>query len=78
MLINSNRWPLLIDPQLQANIWIKEMAGKQNIKIINQNMPQIDIMIALENALYMGTFLSQARKCCWRTSTSTSTASSTT
>jgi len=33
ILKNSSRWPLMIDPQIQANNWIKNMEGKELIVI---------------------------------------------
>jgi dynein heavy chain len=33
ILKNSSRWPLMIDPQIQANNWIKNMEGKELIII---------------------------------------------
>ena len=32
--MNSARWPLLIDPQLQAIAWIKEMEKNNNLAIL--------------------------------------------
>ena len=34
MLSNSNRWPLMIDPQRQANKWIRNMEAARNIKTV--------------------------------------------
>ena len=33
ILLNAERWPLMIDPQLQGIIWIKIREGKQ-LKIV--------------------------------------------
>lgn len=38
ILENSDRWPLMIDPQLQANIWIKKMEEKNQIKVVKPTM----------------------------------------
>ena len=38
ILKNSTRWPLMIDPQVQANNWIKNMEDK-NLIIMRQNKP---------------------------------------
>ena len=38
ILENSERWPLMIDPQMQANIWIKKMEEKYQIKVIKPTM----------------------------------------
>ena len=38
ILENSERWPLMIDPQMQANIWIKKMEEKHGIKSIKPTM----------------------------------------
>jgi dynein heavy chain len=34
ILKNSTRWPLLIDPQLQGHIWIKNMESKRNLLVL--------------------------------------------
>lgn len=45
----------MIDPQLQANAWIKETAGKANIKILRQNMNPNEITFIMESAIQNGT-----------------------
>ncbi len=50
---NSRRWPLFIDPQGQANKWIKNMEKEfklQIIKLSDTNYPR-----TLENAIQFGT-----------------------
>ena len=37
IISNSNRWPLLIDPQGQANKWIKQME-KATVQNLLQNL----------------------------------------
>ena len=37
ILKNSSRWPLMIDPQIQANNWIKIKEQKNELKIIRPN-----------------------------------------
>ncbi|CAL1529525.1 unnamed protein product, partial [Lymnaea stagnalis] len=34
IISNSNRWPLMIDPQGQANKWIKNMEKQNNLHVI--------------------------------------------
>jgi dynein heavy chain len=34
ILNNSERWPLLMDPQLQGVIWIKEREAKHDLKVV--------------------------------------------
>jgi len=34
ILENSTRWPLMIDPQIQANAWIRERVGRNDIKVL--------------------------------------------
>ena len=38
ILENSERWPLMIDPQMQANQWIKKMEEKNEVTIIKPTM----------------------------------------
>lgn len=46
---NAKRWPLLIDPQSQANRWIKKNEG---IKVVKQS--QAKYLQTLENAIRLG------------------------
>ena len=39
MMTQSNRWPLMIDPQGQANKWVKMMEAPQQLKVVKQNNP---------------------------------------
>ena len=48
----GRRWPLMIDPQGQANKWIKKMEGKRDLKVID--LKQSDYMRTLENAIQFG------------------------
>lgn len=34
ILFNSRRWPLMIDPQSQANKWLKKLQSDRKLKII--------------------------------------------
>ena len=49
---NSRRWPLMIDPQAQANKWIKNMEKENNIKVVR--FSHQDFMKVFENALQFG------------------------
>jgi dynein heavy chain, axonemal len=33
ILTNSERWPLMLDPQLQGVVWIKERESKNNLQV---------------------------------------------
>lgn len=33
ILCNSERWPLMMDPQLQGVVWIKERESKNNLQV---------------------------------------------
>lgn len=35
---NSDRWPLIIDPQMQAHTWIKTTYKERNMEIIKPTM----------------------------------------
>ncbi|XP_046326217.1 dynein axonemal heavy chain 3-like [Haliotis rufescens] len=50
---NSRRWPLMIDPQGQANKWIKNMEKENKLGIIK--LSDANYMRTLENAIQFGT-----------------------
>ena len=52
IVTNSRRWPLMIDPQSQANKWVKNMEKASNIHIIK--LTQAEYMRILENAIQFG------------------------
>ncbi|XP_014203995.1 dynein heavy chain 7, axonemal [Copidosoma floridanum] len=49
---NSRRWPLMIDPQGQANKWVKNLEKRANVHVIRLTQP--DYMRVLENAIQFG------------------------
>ena len=49
---NSNRWPLMIDPQGQANKWIKNMEKGSNLSVVK--LIDRDFMRNLENCIQFG------------------------
>ncbi|XP_055917464.1 dynein axonemal heavy chain 7 [Eupeodes corollae] len=49
---NSRRWPLMIDPQGQANKWVKNMEKGNKLCVIRLNQP--DYTRILENAIQFG------------------------
>lgn len=49
---NSRRWPLMIDPQSQANKWVKNFEKQNNMSIIR--LSQADYARVLENAVQFG------------------------
>eukprot|EP00599_Poterioochromonas_sp_BG-1_P008225 CAMPEP_0173135378 /NCGR_PEP_ID=MMETSP1105-20130129/1860_1 /TAXON_ID=2985 /ORGANISM="Ochromonas sp., Strain BG-1" /LENGTH=4194 /DNA_ID=CAMNT_0014047373 /DNA_START=78 /DNA_END=12662 /DNA_ORIENTATION=- len=52
MLFRSNRWPLMIDPQGQANKWVKKMEETSGLKVVKQN--QGNFVRTIENAVQFG------------------------
>ncbi|XP_028170778.1 dynein heavy chain 3, axonemal [Ostrinia furnacalis] len=48
----SRRWPLMIDPQEQANKWIKNMERENQLKVIKLTDP--NYVRVLENSIQMG------------------------
>ncbi|XP_063529439.1 dynein axonemal heavy chain 7-like [Cydia strobilella] len=52
ILMTARRWPLMIDPQGQANRWIKNMEKPNNLNIVR--MTQADLGRVLENAVQFG------------------------
>jgi dynein heavy chain len=54
ILENSDRWPLMIDPQLQANGWIRKMEEKNQLKIVKPTMDAKVMSRILETSVTMG------------------------
>ena len=54
ILLNSDRWPLMIDPQLQGIKWIKTRYG-ESLKVLR--LGQKGYLDKIENALAMGDVL---------------------
>ncbi|XP_012271492.1 dynein heavy chain 3, axonemal [Orussus abietinus] len=50
---NSERWPLMIDPQGQANKWVKNMEKEHRLTVIKPTDP--NYVRHLENAIQLGT-----------------------
>ncbi|MEE6501786.1 hypothetical protein FKM82_004321 [Ascaphus truei] len=50
---NSRRWPLMIDPQGQANKWIKNSEKENQLSVIK--LTDADYMRTLENCIQFGT-----------------------
>ncbi|XP_052396332.1 dynein axonemal heavy chain 12 [Carassius gibelio] len=50
---NSRRWPLMIDPQGQANKWVKNSEREHNLNVIK--LTDADYMRTLENCIQFGT-----------------------
>jgi dynein heavy chain len=53
IVTRGRRWPLMIDPQGQANYWIRAMEKHRDLKIID--LKQSDFLRTLENAIQFGT-----------------------
>jgi len=52
IMTNSQRWPLLIDPQGQANKWIRNMESENGLEIIK--LSDREFLRSLENAIRFG------------------------
>uniref|UniRef100_A0A1B0F9M2 AAA+ ATPase domain-containing protein n=1 Tax=Glossina morsitans morsitans TaxID=37546 RepID=A0A1B0F9M2_GLOMM len=52
MMKNARRWPLMIDPQGQANKWIKNLEKANRLCVIRLNQP--DYTRVMENAIQFG------------------------
>ncbi|KAL0040883.1 hypothetical protein WJX79_008591 [Trebouxia sp. C0005] len=52
MVTRSSRWPLMIDPQGQANKWVKNMEAQNGLRVLNLAMP--DLLRQMENAIQFG------------------------
>ncbi|KAJ3193186.1 Dynein heavy chain 7, axonemal [Irineochytrium annulatum] len=53
MISNSRRWPLMIDPQGQANRWVKNMEKAKSLQVVK--LTDSDYVRTLENAVQFGT-----------------------
>ncbi|XP_066254312.1 dynein axonemal heavy chain 6 [Euwallacea similis] len=53
MVMKAKRWPLMIDPQEQANKWVRQMEAQNNLKVIKLTDP--DFMKVLESGMRIGT-----------------------
>lgn len=51
-VFNSRRWPLMIDPEGQANVWIRNMEKSNKLKVVKQTDSQF--MRTIENAVQFG------------------------
>lgn len=53
IIYSSKRWPLMIDPQGQANKWIKLMEKENNISVIKMSNSNYTttLQLAIENGL---------------------------
>lgn len=52
MINNARRWPLMIDPQGQANRWIKNLEKSKNLQTVK--LSDSDYVRTLENAVQFG------------------------
>ena len=52
IVANSRRWPLMIDPQGQANKWVKNMEKANNLRPIKSS--DADFVRTLENCIQFG------------------------
>ncbi|XP_063710592.1 dynein axonemal heavy chain 3-like [Symsagittifera roscoffensis] len=50
---NSQRWPLMIDPQTQANKWVKNMEKKNKMQVVK--LSDANYVRTLENSIQFGT-----------------------
>jgi dynein heavy chain len=50
---NARRWPLMIDPQGQANKWVKNMERSNKLAVVK--MTDADFVRTLENSIQFGT-----------------------
>ena len=52
MTTRGSRWPLMIDPQGQANKWVKNMEASRGLKVLNLQVA--DLARQVENAIVFG------------------------
>ena len=52
IVANARRWPLMIDPQGQANKWVKNMEQRNNLKVVK--LTDGNFLRTMENAIQLG------------------------
>ena len=52
ILCNSERWPLMMDPQLQGTVWIKERESKNSLQVTR--MGADNMITVIERAVEAG------------------------
>uniref|UniRef100_A0A061RCW1 Flagellar alpha dynein n=1 Tax=Tetraselmis sp. GSL018 TaxID=582737 RepID=A0A061RCW1_9CHLO len=52
ILMNTERWPLMLDPQLQGIVWIKERESKNNLVVLRMGTPTM--VTSMERAMEAG------------------------
>ena len=54
ILENCEHWPLMLDPQKQANIWIKEKERENKLIVLQNSQSLNEVYFNLENCLQFG------------------------
>jgi dynein heavy chain len=54
IITRSSRWPLIIDPQKQANKWLKKMIPANDQRMVVAKQQSEDFLNILENAIFVG------------------------
>ena len=52
LVSKGKRWPLMIDPQGQANAWVRNMEGRAGLKLVSLAQP--DYLRIIEGAVRLG------------------------
>ena len=52
LVTTAKRWPLMIDPQMQANIWIRKMEEKNGLRVTT--MADINLLRVVEDCIRNG------------------------
>lgn len=52
LVSKGKRWPLMIDPQGQANAWVRNMEGRAGLKLVKLN--QANFLRLIEGAVRLG------------------------
>lgn len=52
LVSKGKRWPLMIDPQGQANAWVRNMEGRAGLKLVKLSQP--NFLRLIEGAVRLG------------------------